>query len=95
MRSVSFQEYVKEVLKRATYKKGKDFPCVVAVAPDLPGCLTQGDDFEEARENLIDAIQLWITSALRDGESLPTVNGHMLVTARPKVGRQRKKVSHA
>jgi predicted RNase H-like HicB family nuclease len=79
MRSVSFQEYVKEVLKRATYKKGRDFPCVVAVAPDLPGCLTQGDDFEEVRENLIDAIQLWITSGLRDGDTLPTVNGHALI----------------
>jgi predicted RNase H-like HicB family nuclease len=95
MKSVSFQEYVKEVLRRATYKKGRDLPCVVAVAPDLPGCLTQGDDFEEARENLIDAIQLWITSALRDGESLPIVNGQMLVTARTKVGRPRKRVSHA
>jgi predicted RNase H-like HicB family nuclease len=85
MKPVSFQEYVKEVLKRATYKKGRDFPCVVAIAPDLPGCLTQGDDFEEARENLIDAIQLWITSALRDGESLPIVNGSAPATKTRRV----------
>ncbi len=81
MKRVSFQEFVKEVLENAVYKKGKDSHCVVAIAPDLPGCMTQGDNHEEARENLIDAIELWITSSLRDGEILPKVNGRELITA--------------
>ena len=77
MKRASFQESVKEILKNAVYKKGKDSNCVVAVAPDLPGCMTQGDNHEEARENLIDAIELWITSSLRDGEMLPTVKRNL------------------
>ena len=75
MKKVSFQNFVKEVLRGAEYKKGKDLDCVVAIARDLPGCITQGDNHEEARENLIDAIELWIASALRDGERIPSVRG--------------------
>jgi predicted RNase H-like HicB family nuclease len=75
---VSFREYVLEVLKNALYEIDnslKNVPCVVAEAPDLPGCFTQGENFEEARENLIDAIELWITAGLRDGEEMPLING--------------------
>lgn len=90
MKRVSFQEFVKEVLKNAVYKKGKDSNCIVAIAPNLPGCMTQGENHKEARENLIDAIELWITSSLRDGETLPTVNGRELITSpRLKTGRRR------
>jgi predicted RNase H-like HicB family nuclease len=35
---------------------------------DLPGCLTQGAAFEEARENLVDAVEVWLMSRLRSGE---------------------------
>ena len=47
----------------------------------LPGCMTQGNNFEEARENLIDAIELWLTVGLRDGQEIPVVNEVKLVTA--------------
>ncbi|MBS4029521.1 MAG: type II toxin-antitoxin system HicB family antitoxin [Ignavibacteriales bacterium] len=95
MKELSFQDFVKEVLKRAEYKKGKDGDCIIAIASDLPGCMTQGDNFEEARENLIDAIELWITSALRDGETIPTVKGHTLFMARTKPSVAGRKVAYA
>ena len=95
MKEVSFQDFVKEVLKKAVYKKGRDVKCVIAIAPDLPGCMTQGDNYEEARENLIDAIELWITSALRDGETVPAVNGHKLVTSKPKTKKILRKLVYA
>jgi len=95
IKKISFQDFVKEILKRAIYKKGKDSNCVVAIASDLPGCITQGDNFEEARENLIDAIELWITSALRDSKDIPVVNGYMLVTSHPKSTKKRRAVVHA
>ena len=46
-----------------------------AYVPDLPGCVTQGDTFEEAREGLVDAIEVWLMSGLRNGEDPPVVNG--------------------
>ena len=77
----NFKEYVSEVLKTAEYKKDSETKCVVAIAPILPGCLTQGDNFEDARDNLIDAIKLWITVGLSEGEEIPSVNGLKLLTS--------------
>ncbi len=81
MKYVSFNEYLREILKTAEYRKDPDAGCVVAIASVLPGCMTQGDNFEEARDNLIDAIELWLTVGLREGEEIPSVNDMKLVTA--------------
>lgn len=81
MKYVGFKEYIKKILKTAEYRKDHEVGCVVAVASALPGCMTQGDNFEEARENLIDAIELWITVGLSEGEIMPQINGVSLVTA--------------
>ena len=67
------------------YEKGEQLNVVVAEAPDLPGCLTQGATVEEARENLVDAIEVWLLSGLRSGEDPPVVNGcHLAITAAPR-----------
>ena len=74
MKTITFRKYVTEVLKNAIYEKGKSSNVIVAEAPDLPGCFTQGRNFEEARENLIDAIELWVTVGLKKDEEMPIVN---------------------
>jgi len=81
MNYVGFKQYVREILRTARYTMDDQTGCVVAMTSVLPGCMTQGDDFEEARENLIDAIELWVTVALREGEELPEVNGVKLASA--------------
>lgn len=81
MKYVGFKEYIREILKTAEYKRDSEIGCVVAIAPVLPGCMTQGDNFEEARDNLIDAIELWITVGLREGEEMPLINGARLMDA--------------
>lgn len=85
MKYVGFKEYVREILRTAEYKRDSEIGCVVAIAPVLPGCMTQGDNFEEARDNLIDAIELWITVGLREGEEMPLINRARLVTATERV----------
>ncbi len=74
LRAVTLREYVAEVLKNAVYAPGEVLDVIVAEAPDLPGCLTQGATFEEARANLIDAIEVWVLSGVQGGEDLPVVN---------------------
>ena len=81
MNYVGFKDYVKEILKTAEYRRDTEAGCIVAVASVLPGCMTQGDNFEEARDNLIDAIELWLTVGLREGEEMPLINGVKLGTA--------------
>jgi antitoxin HicB len=41
------------------------------VVPALPGCVTEGDSMEEAREMASDAIRAYCESLLADGEALP------------------------
>ncbi|MCB6993011.1 type II toxin-antitoxin system HicB family antitoxin [bacterium 210820-DFI.6.37] len=40
--------------------------------PDLPECLTEGDDADEAYRMAVDALGLAITSRLESGEELPS-----------------------
>ena len=42
-----------------------------AFCPALPGCHTQGDNLDEAMENIEDAIKLYIESLKAHGESIP------------------------
>jgi predicted RNase H-like HicB family nuclease len=84
-KAVSFREYVKEILNTVTYRPCEDGPGFVAVVEALPGCMTQGSTFEDTRELLIDAIETWVLSSLKDGEALPIVNDCWLaITAQEK-----------
>src|SRR5437879_12423606 len=81
----SLPDYIAEILKNAVYEKGERLDGFVAEAPGLPGCLTQGATFEEARENLVDAIEVWLLSGLRNGEDPPVVNGcRLAISAAPR-----------
>lgn len=42
--------------------------------PDLPGCITQGDTFEEAFEMAEDAACGWILTSIEDGEEINAPN---------------------
>ena len=46
-------------------------PGYVARVTELPGCLTQADDFEELGEMVEEAMRLWIETALEDGQDIP------------------------
>lgn len=39
--------------------------------PALPGCVTQGDTYQEAIAMAEDAISLWLESLTSDGKSIP------------------------
>jgi predicted RNase H-like HicB family nuclease len=42
--------------------------------PALQGCYSQGDTYEEAVENIKDAIRLHIKDRIADGEEIPQVS---------------------
>jgi predicted RNase H-like HicB family nuclease len=49
----------------------KDKDGYFAFCPELQGCYTQGDTYEEALENLKDAIRLHVQDRLANGEEIP------------------------
>lgn len=44
----------------------------LVTVPDLPGCKTHGDTYEEALKNAHEVIELWIEDALAHGEAVPS-----------------------
>ena len=42
-----------------------------AYSPDLPGCVSTGDTYEEAESNMYDAIEMHLEGLLEDGLPVP------------------------
>ncbi|KWT95134.1 hypothetical protein ASN18_0062 [Candidatus Magnetominusculus xianensis] len=51
-----------------TEKNGEGY---FAFCPELQGCYTQGDSYEEVMENIKDAIRLHIEDRVENGEEIP------------------------
>jgi len=49
----------------------KDINGYFALCPELQGCYTQGDTYEEVLANIKDAIHLHIEDRLENGEEIP------------------------
>jgi predicted RNase H-like HicB family nuclease len=55
-----------------------------AYVPDLPGCISTGDTWEEIQYNIREAIELHLEGMQADGEPIPeptTEVGHVAVAA--------------
>jgi predicted RNase H-like HicB family nuclease len=44
----------------------------LASVPELPGCHTHGDTYQEALKNALEVIELWIEAAEKDGLPIPS-----------------------
>ncbi len=60
----------------------------VASVPALPGCVSQGETFEEAKIHITDAIQGYLHVLVEDGDEIPMereyVTAHVSVVS-PKI----------
>lgn len=50
----------------------KDADGYFAFCPELQGCYSQGDTYEEVMENIKDAIRLHLEDRIKNGEEIPT-----------------------
>lgn len=41
------------------------------IVPSLPGCISEGDTFEESKANIEEAITAYLGSMAKDGEKIP------------------------
>ena len=51
-----------------------------AFSPELQGCYSQGDSYEEAMENIRDAIRLHLEDRLESGEEVPQLESVSLTS---------------
>ncbi|MCX7926103.1 MAG: type II toxin-antitoxin system HicB family antitoxin [Fimbriimonadales bacterium] len=70
-RQVPFTDYIEEAVRRAVIECEPD-GCTATV-PDLAGCITFGNTPAEALENLRDAVEAWVLTAIRFGDPVPTL----------------------
>ncbi|MBM9401566.1 type II toxin-antitoxin system HicB family antitoxin [Gluconacetobacter azotocaptans] len=54
---------------------GSDTEAYGVVVPDLPGCFSAGDTFDEAVSNASEAIALWVEDAIDRGQEIPRPSG--------------------
>lgn len=47
--------------------------------PSLPGCISEGDTFEEAKKNIKEAIIAYLESLALDGEKIPQTNTNIFI----------------
>jgi len=58
----------------------KDADGYFAFCPELSGCYTQGDSYEEVLENIKDAIRLHLEDRIENGEDIPIVESISLTS---------------
>jgi predicted RNase H-like HicB family nuclease len=49
------------------------------VVPFLPGCISEGDTFEDAKSNITEAITAYLESLAKDGEDIPEGDTNIFV----------------
>lgn len=47
--------------------------------PSLPGCISEGDTFEQAKNNIADAIKLYLEDLAADGEEIPQESSNIFI----------------
>ncbi len=58
----------------------RDAEGYVAICPELQGCYTQGDTYEEVLENIREAILLHVEDRLASGEEIPQADSVSLTS---------------
>ena len=77
VRHFVLSRYVENALQHAEHERDEN-GVVIARVPDTSGFFSQGDTFEEARENLRDAIEGNVVIALQLGHNIPQIEGIMI-----------------
>lgn len=71
------QEYIQCVIKKAQYKQIEDKTWFADI-PGFKGVWANADLLEECRRELIDVLEEWLILKLRDGDTIPEVEGHSI-----------------
>lgn len=53
----------------------------LAEAPELPGCMAHGNSYDQALQNIQEAMQLWLDIAREQGKTIPVPKGRRLLYA--------------
>ena len=61
----------------------KDDQCFVVEVPELPGCVADGESYQDAVKNAELVIEEWIATAREHGRSIPEPAGRLMYAYAP------------
>lgn len=78
------KEYIIYIMKQKVLKYDVIFEeqsegGYTVTTPTLPGCISEGDTFETAKENIADAIKLYVEDLAEDGEKVPDMSSSVFI----------------
>lgn len=76
---MSKRKVAKVLTYTAVFEPADDGGYVVTV-PALPGCLTQGENFEDAKEMVKDAITGYLAVLKKEGEDIPEESQEVVIS---------------
>lgn len=68
-----------KVLKYDVVFEEQEVGGYTVTVPSLPGCISEGDTFEEAKKNITDAIKLFLEDLNADGEEIPEKSSNIFI----------------
>jgi len=74
------KKYQKIYKYTAVFEPDKEAGGFVVTIPVLPGCVTEGDNFEEALKNIKEAAELYLEVMEKEKEEIPIEAEPVLVT---------------
>jgi len=87
MSTIHILQYIEKALEKAEYYRDEN-KVVIAKVPGVEGFFTQGDNFEEARNNLRDVIEGNIVVALQLGLPIPKIGGLTIERVQRSTGKR-------
>jgi len=70
-----------KILKYEAIFEEQEVGGFTVIVPALPGCISEGDTFEEAKKNIAEAITVYIESLIMDGEEIPQPDRDVFVSS--------------
>jgi len=74
------KKYQKVYKYIAVFEPDKEIGGYTVTIPALPGCISEGDAFEEALKNIKEAAELYLEVMRKDKEEIPTETETIIVT---------------
>ena len=59
--------------------------CFLAVVPELPGCMADGETAQQALDNVETVMSEWIETAKELGRKIPKAEGYLLYAHRQNI----------
>lgn len=77
LKKVMIHEYIQSAIGKAQYKTIEDGTWFAEI-PGFEGVWANGKSIEECRHELIDVLEEWLILKLRDGDTIPEIDGQTI-----------------